>query len=480
MARILIVDDAPDILVLVEASLRHSGHEAVTCANPKIALDLLDAGGFDGMILDLMMPEVSGFDILDQIRGRRTHADLPILVLSARQHAEARLESFRLGATDFLSKPFVPEELVVRIGRLVEARAARSAAVEGDVATYAVTDFVQSLSMNAKTGTVSFRGEAEESRIWLDKGRVVGARHGALSGEQATYAVFSLLSGRFRFEEDILGSQRDEIPTLSYLLMNYHWFLDEVRRLERSVPSESAQLTVLGSADSEESDLPLRSVLDAIADGHTTRRRLERETGLAPIVVTASVATLVESGVLQAGADIAPTGEISTLATPDFESAVHKLRIASGRPADLHLLAASGSSQWDRLQTHIGAAQVRWEGGWERSERRRRLRRAATVQTTVADCRIHLHVVDAEVLSTVDIALLLPVVSGSAFWIGSEDLDALRDVVTRSAHSSRAAGLLVATDPSVAEGLESLAADVGWRFASRAPADFSTTLGLIS
>lgn len=122
MARILIVDDDPDVLVLVEHTLTEAGHEVMSSSDPTQVASLATEHAVDAVILDIMMPSVSGYEALHALRQEPQVGGIPILFLSARSDSEDRVRGLREGADDFLTKPFVPEELVLRIELLVGRR----------------------------------------------------------------------------------------------------------------------------------------------------------------------------------------------------------------------------------------------------------------------------------------------------------------------------------------------------------------------
>ena len=131
LARILVVDDDPTILVLVEHSLEKAGHEVVTSSEPARVAALAARHGVDAVVLDVMMPGVSGYEVLRSVREAPRVGGVPILFLSAKADSQDRIRGLREGADDYLIKPFEPEELVLRIERLV---ARRPAAGVGDPA----------------------------------------------------------------------------------------------------------------------------------------------------------------------------------------------------------------------------------------------------------------------------------------------------------------------------------------------------------
>jgi diguanylate cyclase (GGDEF)-like protein len=115
-ATILMVDDDPVMLIAVEAFLDEVGYGSfVKTSKPKDTLALIEEHQPDVVLLDLMMPEVSGFEVLSSIRAVEQHRYLPVIVLSGESEPAARLHALELGATDFLTKPVDPSELQLRV-----------------------------------------------------------------------------------------------------------------------------------------------------------------------------------------------------------------------------------------------------------------------------------------------------------------------------------------------------------------------------
>lgn len=111
-ARILIVDDDPHIRDVVRIAAQSAGFDTLEAANGQHALTHLQRGKVDLVVLDIGMPQMDGFDCCKEIRAR---SDVPILFLTAQDHEVDRVLGFQLGADDFVSKPFSPRELVLRI-----------------------------------------------------------------------------------------------------------------------------------------------------------------------------------------------------------------------------------------------------------------------------------------------------------------------------------------------------------------------------
>ncbi|MDQ7991332.1 MAG: response regulator transcription factor [Propionicimonas sp.] len=115
-ARVLVVDDEPYIVEMVAMSLRYVGYQVETAASGEEALAVASATRPELIVLDVMLPDVQGFDLLRTLR-RDTGA--PVLFLTARDSVEDRVHGLTLGADDYVTKPFSLEELVARVGAIL-------------------------------------------------------------------------------------------------------------------------------------------------------------------------------------------------------------------------------------------------------------------------------------------------------------------------------------------------------------------------
>ena len=134
--RILVVDDEPDITALVAYHLARSGYRVSTAANGQDALKAAREERPDIVVLDLMLPGISGYEVLRELRQRRDTADVGVILLTARREETDRIKGLTLGADDYLTKPFSPQELTLRVAALLRrlaapAVAAGSSLVEG-------------------------------------------------------------------------------------------------------------------------------------------------------------------------------------------------------------------------------------------------------------------------------------------------------------------------------------------------------------
>ncbi|ETK30796.1 response regulator transcription factor [Microbispora sp. ATCC PTA-5024] len=112
-ARLLIVEDEPNILELLAASLRYAGFEVTTASNGTEAVAAAQRHRPDLIVLDVMLPDMDGFDIVRRLRGGGTHT--PVVFLTARDATEDKIRGLTLGGDDYVTKPFSLEEVVARI-----------------------------------------------------------------------------------------------------------------------------------------------------------------------------------------------------------------------------------------------------------------------------------------------------------------------------------------------------------------------------
>ena len=114
--RILLVDDDDSLAALLGGRLRREGYDVCTCADTAHAEEVLKSHSFDVILLDVMLPDRSGFDFCAELRDRKIHA--PVLMLTARGSLADRVAGLKIGADDYLAKPFEVPELLARIEAL--------------------------------------------------------------------------------------------------------------------------------------------------------------------------------------------------------------------------------------------------------------------------------------------------------------------------------------------------------------------------
>lgn len=116
--KILISDDEMIMLKIIELRLKKDGHEVIVTSNGKEAIEQIKLHDPDMIIADIMMPFTSGLEIVSMVKQNHLQRNVPIIILSAMGQENVVLEAFNLGADDYITKPFSPNELSMRVKRL--------------------------------------------------------------------------------------------------------------------------------------------------------------------------------------------------------------------------------------------------------------------------------------------------------------------------------------------------------------------------
>jgi pilus assembly protein CpaE len=119
MARILAIDDDEDMCALVALALRSYGYEVETATSGLEGLKVMHQFSPDALIIDKMMPGMDGYEVVRRVRRDPEFGDIPILVLTAEENLEGKVDAFEIGADDYLNKPFAREELNARLASLL-------------------------------------------------------------------------------------------------------------------------------------------------------------------------------------------------------------------------------------------------------------------------------------------------------------------------------------------------------------------------
>lgn len=118
MSKILIIEDEEKIARFVELELSHEGYETDKATNGREGLEKIESGGYNLVILDIMLPELNGIEVLR--RARRT-TDVPVILLTARDSVTDKVSGLDMGANDYITKPFAIEELLARIRAILRS-----------------------------------------------------------------------------------------------------------------------------------------------------------------------------------------------------------------------------------------------------------------------------------------------------------------------------------------------------------------------
>ena len=132
-ARILVVDDEPDILNLLEYNLKRSGFQAILAKDGPEAIEAARANRPDLVLLDIMLPDMEGTEVLRRLKSVEATASIPVIMLTAKGEEVDKIVGFELGAEDYITKPFSPRELILRVKAVLKRTAERPEPVEAAV-----------------------------------------------------------------------------------------------------------------------------------------------------------------------------------------------------------------------------------------------------------------------------------------------------------------------------------------------------------
>ena len=119
MAKVLVVDDEPNIVLWLEFLMEQAGFEVVTAEDGEQALARVNDSQPDLLLLDISLPGISGFDVLERLRSEAATAQLPIIMLTAHGRDVEREKGMALGADDYITKPFSTQSLVEKVKALL-------------------------------------------------------------------------------------------------------------------------------------------------------------------------------------------------------------------------------------------------------------------------------------------------------------------------------------------------------------------------
>ena len=304
--RILVIDDAADIRLFVSAVLEGAGHQVLTAEDPMKAISLLTVADVDALVLDVMMPRFTGFELLEILRRDVRNRHLPVLLLSSLSETKERVRGMRLGATDFLPKPFDPEELVLRVERMVTHRPVSSGGVMGDLEETGVIRVLQGLEQERRSGMLRLVSDRRHGWIELKEGKLVSASYGLLEGAEAIFSMLSLY-GRFSFEpsteEEIRSNEPDETLDVPELAEKAAQLENELRRYREDLPADDAGLFVvrgLSTGVHPARDLPFKEIYERIdtLPGITLEELIAHEF-VSAIKVRLAVAVLARAAVIE-------------------------------------------------------------------------------------------------------------------------------------------------------------------------------------
>ncbi len=495
MARVLVLELDPVFAAVIEDRLLIAGHESRLVTDPALAVSTVTEGRADVLIMELDLPAVSGVEIVRQLRGQPETRSLPILALSSSDSTSARIEALRAGVDDYLARPCDPEELMLRLDRIVGRRGV-APPLSGDLASHPIWGLLQYIQQADKSGDLRLHGKKGSGKVQLQRGRVVSARWNKLRGREALLAIVDMTEGRFQLTAEADGGEPPagavRIPDV---LIEAAWIQDQLGKRRQHLPATGAALEAAGDALPEIEEVlaqqPIAQIFQRIRDRDGLRiYDLMTEGDAAPSKIRLAVAWLAEHGVVRpaeqtSAAELMSTTEITSSVVLDV--AVHSL-LSSARDAGfdvsaLPYLLLAEPGVWPELQQLPASVP-----GFLRHEALRKLiertkgRRGGSATFATDFGKLSLHVQPLTAAVRQQVGAIVPVCAGVLLWLDkAEEKELIRGVVERlEAVSGPAAGVLVATSPETLEAAGELAAgSAKWRTSGHAPRSLLGVLRLL-
>ncbi|HBL31762.1 MAG TPA: hypothetical protein DD490_33480 [Acidobacteria bacterium] len=492
MAKLLLIEKDQISAALLEDRLRVAGHQVEMLFDATRAASRVDEHQIDLVVLDVPGESAAALALIAELRNRPGTRAVSIVALSDSPEPAHRMDVLRAGADDCLIRPFDPEELELRVKRLLGSRTAGLHLLQGDLVSHPLWAVLQYLQQVNKTGHLKVRGAAGSGTIDLSGGELVAARWQGLRGKEALLTLLSIEEGSFRVDPgEPVGEPSRDLP-MNELLMRAAWLKDELAKRRQFLPFTGEPLTAGGKELGDEPEfgnLPLRRLLSRIRGQRGTRLfDLIMDEAEAPLTTRVALAWLVENGYVATGEQapgMAPQNTMEISSAILLEVGIAELiaaAAAAGLPAEaLPYLALVEPEAWPELRRLFEEVP-----GYATHPELRKLveqveaRRAGSATFSGAGGgKLALHVQILAAGPQPQLAAIVPGCAGVLLWLtGAKAPEGALSAVQRLDASGLAAtGLVVATTPAAQRAAaELLQGSRKWRSSPHAP---QSLLGLL-
>ncbi len=241
--RVLVVDDDPILMMSLRLRLANAGYEVEEAVDGKEALEKLVHFEPDIILADIMMPRMDGYALHSQLRKDPETASIPFIFLSAKSDTSDQLEGLRMGADDYVCKPFEVSNLIERMKKVMERADAvkgyrARADFSGNLSQMSWADVIQIAELNHKSGELVFRNSENErmGSVFFREGQLVNARVGEVEGEEAFFTLMSEREGYFEFFGRTAEVPRAIESSNTAILLKGSRMADEYDVLRRKLP----------------------------------------------------------------------------------------------------------------------------------------------------------------------------------------------------------------------------------------------------
>ncbi|GAB2518559.1 hybrid sensor histidine kinase/response regulator [Lysobacter humi (ex Lee et al. 2017)] len=224
-AKILVVDDQPANLRVVGMLLSRQGYQVVTAENGPKALEICESDPPDLVLLDMMMPGMDGFQVMEEMRAGAAPPSLPVVFVTAAQDRDLLLRAFDAGAVDYVTKPFLPEELLARVSahvglKLTRDRLERVAREREELVNLVAHDLKNPLSSVLFASEMLISGATKPERV---------PRYMTMIHESATDAlgyIRQYLENTARGDDGATAQRASLTDTIDWLVQRYEYQLE--------------------------------------------------------------------------------------------------------------------------------------------------------------------------------------------------------------------------------------------------------------
>lgn len=275
--KVLVVDDDPHLLNLMEIRLLGEGFNVTVASSAADALNKVASETPDLVIADIMMPGLDGYQLCEKIRANQDLKNIPFIFLSALADTQDKVKGLKLGADDYLTKPFEFHELLARIEILLDrysryqqtftSQTDEAIATSGNIEDLGVIDLLQMLSFGQKTGEVQLESGGEEGYLYLAAGKLIAAIYRNKQGSDALPNLLSWSQGRFRIK---LSDSLSVIPTIQHqtdeAIFEALRVLDEAERIKQELDPDAVPSFVKQYQAASDDEKTLVELLDGKRD----------------------------------------------------------------------------------------------------------------------------------------------------------------------------------------------------------------------
>ena len=305
--RVLLVDDSLLVQRMIREYFEPAGYDVTVAGNGQEALAAVKESRPDVIISDIIMPVMDGWEFCEQIRSQKETSDIPFLFLTAVREVPKRIQGLRMGADDYVTKPFSREELLARVevalAKMERLRVLQSEgkSLTGHTSHLSITDLLQLLSLNGKTGVLRLTDDSGQTgKVFFRDGKIVDASIGEVEGRKAIYRLLAWTDARFELDPAAEVPDRAVIrDATSNVMMEGVTHNDEMKRLAERLPSTSARFQIDPSLGDREDKSKMgtseKAVLLEFQNGATFGEVLDRSP-LKDIEVGRAVLNLIEKG----------------------------------------------------------------------------------------------------------------------------------------------------------------------------------------